>query len=158
MYNIRKRELIKDRLLISIIIISLLGIVLSTLDKTSDNIVPVFNEYDSNKTYIVNVEGEGINTKNINSLDTTEIIAIYPNISKRYEGIIESGWYNIDKTISFNKNINNINRYYKNIFDNNKLNEQTLDIDINGLGISKIKVVTDNTNKYNKYKIEKVNF
>ncbi len=149
---------VSDRLLISIIIISLLGIVLSTLDKTSDNIVPVFNEYDSNKTYIVNVEGEGINTKNINSLDTTEIIAIYPNISKRYEGIIESGWYNIDKTISFNKNINNINRYYKNIFDNNKLNEQTLDIDINGLGISKIKVVTDNTNKYNKYKIEKVNF
>ena len=149
---------VSDRFLISIIIISLLGIVLSTLDKTSDNIVPVFNEYDSNKTYIVNVEGEGINTKNINSLDTTEIIAIYPNISKRYEGIIESGWYNIDKTISFNKNINNINRYYKNIFDNNKLNEQTLDIDINGLGISKIKVVTDNTNKYNKYKIEKVNF
>ena len=149
---------VSDRLLISIIIISLLGIVLSTLDKNSDNILPVFNEYDSNKTYIVNVEGEGINTKNINSLDTTEIIAIYPNISKRYEGIIESGWYNIDKTISFNKNINNINRYYKNIFDNNKLNEQTLDIDINGLGISKMKVVTDNTNKYNKYKIEKVNF
>ena len=149
---------VSDRLLISIIIISLLGIVLSTLDKNSENTLPVFNEYDSNKTYIVNVEGEGINTKNINSLDTTEIIAIYPNISKRYEGIIESGWYNIDKTISFNKNINNINRYYKNIFDNNKLNEQTLDIDINGLGISKIKVVTDNTNKYNKYKIEKVNF
>ena len=149
---------VSDRLLISIIIISLLGIVLSTLDKNSENTLPVFNEYDSNKTYIVNVEGEGINTKNIDSLDTTEIIAIYPNISKRYEGIIESGWYNIDKTISFNKNINNINRYYKNIFDNNKLNEQTLDIDINGLGISKIKVVTDNTNKYNKYKIEKVKF
>jgi len=149
---------VSDRLLISIIIISLLGIVLSTLDKNSENTLPVFNEYDSNKTYIVNVEGEGINTKNIDSLDTTEIIAIYPNISKRYEGIIESGWYNIDKTISFNKNINNINRYYKNIFDNNKLNEQTLDIDINGLGISKIKVVTDNINKYNKYKIEKVNF
>ena len=149
---------VSDRLLISIIIISLLGIVLSTLDKNSENTLPVFNEYDSNKTFIVNVEGEGINTKNIDSLDTTEIIAIYPNISKRYEGIIESGWYNIDKTISFNKNINNINRYYKNIFDNNKLNEQTLDIDINGLGISKIKVVTDNTNKYNKYKIEKVNF
>ncbi len=149
---------VSDRLLISIIIISLLGIVLSTLDKNSENTLPVFNEYDSNKTFIVNVEGEGINTKNIDSLDTTEIIAIYPNISKRYEGIIESGWYNIDKTISFNKNINNINRYYKNIFDNNKLNEQTLDIDINGLGISKIKVVTDNTNKYNKYTIEKVNF
>ena len=149
---------VSDRFLISIIIISLLGIVLSTLSKNSENTLPVFNEYDSNKTFIVNVEGEGINTKNIDSLDTTEIIAIYPNISKRYEGIIESGWYNIDKTISFNKNINNINRYYKNIFDNNKLNEQTLDIDINGLGISKIKVVTDNTNKYNKYKIEKVNF
>ena len=149
---------VSDRLLISIIIISLLGIVLSTLDKNSENTLPVFNEYDSNKTFIVNVEGEGINTKNIDSLDTTEIIAIYPNISKRYEGIIESGWYNIDKTISFNKNINNINKYYKNIFNNNKLNEQTLDIDINGLGISKIKVVTDNTNKYNKYTIEKVNF
>ena len=149
---------VSDRLLISIIIISLLGIVLSTLDKNSDNILPVFNEYDSNKTYIVDVEGIGINTKNMKLFDTTDIIAIYPSISKRYESIVDSGWYNIDKTISFSKNIDNINRYYKNIFDNNKLNEEVLDIDINGLGISKIKVVTDNINKYSKYKIEKVDF
>ena len=149
---------VSDRLLISIIIISLFGIVISTLNKNSDNIVPVFNEYDSNKTYIVDVEGIGINTKNIDSFDTTEITAIYPSISKRYESIVDSGWYNIDETISFNKNIDNINRYYKNIFDNNKLNEEVLDIDINGLGISKIKVVTDNINKYSKYKIEKVDF
>lgn len=147
-----------DRLLISIIVISLFGIVLSTLSKNSDNIVPVFNEYDSNKTYIVDVEGIGINTKNIDSFDTTEIIAIYPSISKRYESIIDSGWYNIDKTISFNRNIDNINKYYKNVFDNNKLNEEVLDIDINGVGISKIKVVTESINKYSKYKIEKVNF
>ena len=149
---------VSDRLLISIIVISLFGIVLSTLSKKSDNIVPVFNEYDSNKTYIVDVEGIGINTKNIDSFDTTEIIAIYPSISKRYESIIDSGWYNIDKTISFNKNIDNINRYYKNIFDNNKLSEEVLDIDINGVDISKIKVVTDNINKYSKYKIDKVDF
>lgn len=149
---------LSDTLLISIIIISLFGIVLSTLSKNSDNIVPVFNEYDSNKTYIVDVEGIGINTKNIDSFDTTEIIAIYPSISKRYESIVDSGWYNIDKTISFNKNIDNINRYYKSIFDTNKLNEEVLDIDINGVVISKIKVVTDNINKYSKYKIDKVDF
>ena len=149
---------VSDRLLISIIIISLFGIVISTLNKNSDNIVSVFNEYDSNKTYIVDVEGIGINTKNIDSFDTTEIIAIYPSISKRYESIVDSGWYNIDETISFNKNIDNINRYYKNIFDTNKLNEELIDIDINGVGISKIKVVTDSINKYGKYKIEKVNF
>ena len=149
---------VSDRLLISIIIISLFGIMLSTLGKKSDNIVPVFNEYDSNKTYIVDVEGIGINTKNIDSFNTTEIIAIYPSISKRYESIVDSGWYNIDETISFNKNIDNLNRYYKNIFDNNKLNEEVLDIDINGVSISKIKVVTDNINKYSKYKIEKVDF
>ena len=149
---------VSDRLLISIIVISLFGIVVSTLSKNSDNIVPVFNEYDSNKTYIVDVEGEGINTKNIDSFDTTEIIAIYPSISKRYESIVDSGWYNIDETINFNKNIDNINRYYKNIFDNNKLNIEALDIDINGVGISKIKVVTESINKYSKYKIEKVNF
>ena len=149
---------ISDRLLISIIIISLFGIVLSTLFKNSDNIVPVFNEYDSNKTYIVDVEGDGINTKNMELFDTTEIIAIYPSISKRYESIVDSGWYNIDKTISFNKNVDNINRYYKTIFDNNKLNEEVLEIDINGVGISKIKVVTNNINKYSKYKIKKVDF
>ena len=149
---------VSDRLLISIIIISLFGIMLSTLGKKSDNIVPVFNEYDSNKTYIVDVEGIGINTKNIDSFDTTEIIAIYPSISKRYESIVDSGWYNIDETINFNKNIDNINRYYKNIFDNNKLNIEALDIDINGVGISKIKVVTESINKYSKYKVEKVNF
>ena len=149
---------ISNRLLISIIVISLFGIMLSTLGKKSDNIVPVFNEYDSNKTYIVDVEGIGINTKNIDSFNTTEIIAIYPSISKRYESIIDSGWYNIDKTISINKNIDNINRYYKSIFDTNKLNEEVLDIDINGVGISRIKVVTESINKYSKYKIEKVDF
>ena len=149
---------VSDRLLISIIFISLFGIVLSTLGKNSDNIVPVFNEYDSNKTYIVDVEGLGINTKNIELFDTNEIIAIYPNIYKKYENIIERGWYNIDKTITLTKNIDNINRYYKNMFNNNKLNEDAIDIDINGLGISKIKVVTNNINKYSKYKIEKVNF
>ena len=124
---------VSDRLLISIIIMSLFGIVLSTLGNNSDSIVPVFNEYDSNKTYIVDV-------------------------SKRYESIVDSGWYNIDETINFNKNIDNINRYYKNIFDNNKLNIEALDIDINGVGISKIKVVTESINKYSKYKVEKVNF
>ena len=149
---------VSDRLLISIIVISLFGIVISTLGRNSDNTLSVFNEYDSNKTYIVDVEGEGINTKNIDSFDTTEIIAIYPSISKRYESIIDSGWYNIDKTISFNKNIDNINRYYKSIFDTNKLNEEVLDIDINGVGISRIKVVTESINKYSKYKIEKVDF
>ena len=149
---------VSDRLLISIIIMSIFGIVLSTQGKNSDNTLAVFNEYDSNKTYIVDVEGLGINTKNIESFDTTEIIAIYPNIYKRYENIIDSGWYNIDKTISFNKNIDNINRYYKNIFDNNMLKEDVIDIDINGVGISKIKIVTESINKYSKYKIEKVNF
>lgn len=149
---------VSDRLLISIIIMSIFGIVLSTQGKNSDNTLAVFNEYDSNKTYIVDVEGLGINTKNIESFDTTEIIAIYPNIYKRYENIIDSGWYNIDKTISFNKNIDNINRYYKNIFDNNMLKEEVLDIDINGVSISKIKIVTESINKYSKYKIEKVNF
>lgn len=149
---------VSDRLLISIIIMSIFGIVLSTQGKNSDNTLPVFNEYDSNKTYIVDVEGLGINTKNIELFNTTEIIAIYPNIYKRYENVIDSGWYNIDKTISFNKNIDNINRYYKNIFDNNMLKEEVLDIDINGVGISKIKIVTESINKYSKYKIEKVNF
>lgn len=149
---------VSDRLLISIIIMSIFGIVLSTQGKNSDNTLPVFNEYDSNKTYIVDVEGLGINTKNIELFNTTEIIAIYPNIYKRYENIIDSGWYNIDKTISFNKNIDNINRYYKNIFDKNRLKEDVIDIDINGVGISKIKIVTESINKYSKYKIEKVNF
>ena len=149
---------VSDRLLISIIVISLFGIVISTLGRNSDNTLSVFNEYDSNKTYIVDVEGLGINTKNIELFDTNEIIAIYPNIYKKYENIIDSGWYNIDKTITLTKNIDNINRYYKNMFNNNKLNEDAIDIDINGLGISKIKVVTNNINKYSKYKIEKVNF
>ena len=149
---------ISDRLLILIIIFSLILIIISRINKKNDNTISVFNEYDSNKTYIVDLEGFGINTYNINIFDTNEIIAIYPIVYKRYESIIDRGWYNMDKTISFTKNINNLVRYYKNAFDKGKLNIESLDIDINGVGISKIKVVTDNISKYSKYKVEKVNF
>ena len=148
---------VSNKVLVLIIIISLMCIIVSTLNK-KDNIIPVFKEYDSNKTYIIDVEGLGITTNNISMLDTNEIIAIYPNISKKYQSIMDNGWYNIDKTISFNSNIDNINRYYKNIFNRNKLNIKVINIDIDGVSISKIKVITDNIDKYSKYNYEKVNY
>ena len=56
------------------------------------------------------------------------------------------------------KNIDYLNKYYKRLFDNNKLNREVLEIELNGIIISKIKVVTDDIGKYSNYKVEKVNF
>ena len=149
---------LSDRVLILLIIVSLFATILSFLYKKNDNITTVFNEIDYNKTYIITLDGYGITTKNIDDYFDEEVIAIYPSIGKKYQDIINTGWYYIDKSMSMDKNIDNLNRYYKNIFDKNKLNNEVIDIELNGIVISKIKVVTDNINNYSNYKIEKVNF
>lgn len=146
-----------NRMLILLIIISTLIIVLVN-HKKSDKVTTVFNYNDYNKTYIIYLDGYGITTKNIPDYFDNEVVAVYPKLSKKYTYLIDSGWYYIDKSISIENNYDYLNKYYKNIFYNNKLNNEVINIDLNGVGISKIKVVTDNINNYSNYKIEKVNF
>lgn len=149
---------LSDRILVILIITSLVLLILTMTTKKNDKATAVFNEIDYNKTYIIDLEGYGITTKNINDYFGNEIISIYPSVGKKYQDIIDSGWYYIDKSMSIDKNIDNLNRYYKNIFDKNKLSNELVEIELNGILISKIKVVTDNIDNYSKYKIEKVNF
>ncbi len=149
---------LSNRSLVILIIVSIIVVIVSILYKKNDRVTTVFNEFDYNKTYVVDLEGYGITTENIGDYFDNDIIAIYPSIGKKYLNIISGGWYYIDKTISMDKNIDYLNRYYKRLFDNNNLNREALEIELNGIIIGKAKVVTDNINKYSNYNIEKVNF
>ena len=60
--------------------------------------------------------------------------------------------------MTMDNNLDYLNRYYKRLFDNNNLNRESLEIELNGIVISKIKVVTDNISKYSNYKFKKVDF
>lgn len=149
---------LSNRSLIIVLILSIIAVIMSALYKRNDNVTTVFNELDYNKTYIIDLEGCGITTKNIGDYFDNDIIAIYPSTGKKYQNVTNYGWYYIDKTISMDKNIDYLNKYYKRLFDNNKLNREVLEIELNGIIISKIKVVTDDIGKYSNYKVEKVNF
>ena len=148
---------LSNRVLVLLIIISIV-VVISIFYKKNDKVTTVFNEIDYNKTYIITLDGYGITTKNIEAYLLSEVIAIYPSVCKKYQSIIDSGWYYIDNDISMDKNLDYLNRYYKNLYNKNKLINEAIDIDLNGIVISKIKVVTDNISNYSKYKIEKVNY
>jgi len=124
------------------------------MSKKNENVVSTFNEYEiNNKTYIINLDNN-ITTRNLDGFNDSEIVAIYPNISSKYDKIINSGWFYVDKTKSFKSNINKFEQYYQNMFEYNKILNESLEIEYNGLSIKKIKVSTDNINQYSNYKIE----
>lgn len=149
---------LSNKALVILIVLSIVIVIILLLYKKNDKITTVFNEFDYNKTYVVELEGYGITTKNIDDYFDNDIIAIYPSIGKKYQNNISGGWYYIDKTMTMDKNIDYLNRYYKRLFDNNKLNRESLEIELNGIVISKVKVVTDNISKYSNYKFKKVDF
>lgn len=137
-----------------LLIIMCLSVIFFYMSKKNENVVPTFNEYEiNNKTYIINLDNN-ITTRNLDGFNDSEIVAIYPNISSKYDKIINSGWFYVDKTKSFKSNINKFEQYYQNIFEYNKILNESLEIEYNGLSIKKIKVSTDNINQYSKYKIE----
>ena len=146
---------ITNKVLIVIIIVSISILVLFKF-KVKDKSITVFNEYDSNKTYIIDLSGSGITTRDL-ELFYDDVVALYPSIYPKYKKIIDDGWFYIDKTVSMDKNISRLENYYINIFNKHNQDIESLNIELNGLIISKIKVITDNAHKYNDYNITKVN-
>ena len=102
---------LSNRSLIIVLILSIIAVIMSALYKRNDNVTTVFNELDYNKTYIIDLEGCGITTKNIGDYFDNDIIAIYPSTGKKYQNVTNYGWYYIDKTISMDKNIDYLNKY-----------------------------------------------
>ena len=136
-----------------LLIIMCLSVIFFYMSKKNENVVPTFNEYEiNNNTNIINLDNN-ITTRNLDGFNDSEIVAIYPNIPSKYDKIVNSGWFYIDKTKSFKSNINKFEQYYQNIFEYNKILNESLEIEYNGLSIKKIKVSTDNINQYSNYKI-----
>lgn len=142
-------EYIQNKSLIRLIIISLIILFLMSIKKEV-KVYPVFKENNLYETYIIYFDDNYITTKNINDYIYDEIESIY---LKDYKNI-SSNWYNINKKIGINKNIENIEKKYKYLLKENSLNEDTIYIDINGIKISKAIILTNDINKYN-YRYEK---
>ena len=148
-------EVIKDRNLYILIIISILTLILIKI-KDKENHVAAFNENNTYDLYIIDLKDKYVTTKNINDYISDEIEEIYPYIDKKYSNVINSSWYKIDKLINEDKNIKNLEENYKKIFYKNALREEVIYIDLNGLKISKVKILTNNIDKYKNFKVQKV--
>ena len=142
---------LSNKLLVILIIMCLSVIFFSLFYKKEDQLISAFKEDSVNKkTYTINLEGKGITTRNLDIFNTNEIVGIFPDISIKYNKIVDSGWYDIDNTKSFSSNINKLEEYYKNIFNRNGIHNEYINIEYNGVIIKKLKVITDNVEKYNK--------
>lgn len=149
--------LISEKRLIILLVITLTILFMSRLNN-DEEVVPVFNEADTNYgIYIIDFEEDYVTTKDLHKYKD-EIIAIYPDISEKYSAIITRNWYNYDKTISLDKNIEIIEQRYINQYKNNAYTTEALKIQYNGLKLKRIKIVTDNINEYNNYSYKKANF
>ncbi len=141
-----------------ILFIFLIFIIIILFTQKKDNTALVFKEesfgYD---TYIVDVSNASINTKNLDEFQD-DIDQVLPMINEKYSPLIISNWYIFDKMLSFDNNISNLENLYKNKYTSNAFNKEALSVEYEGLKISKIRIVTNDINKYSKYKYEKVQF
>lgn len=141
-----------------ILFIFLIFIIIILFTQKKDNTALVFKEesfgYD---TYIVDVSNASINTKNLDEFQD-DIDQVLPMINEKYSPLIISNWYIFDKMLSFDNNISNLENLYKNKYISNAFNKEALSVEYEGLKISKIRIVTNDINKYSKYKYEKVQF
>ena len=135
-------------------IIALICVRLNDSDSTSLVFSSVDYEYN---TYIIDVSDDYVTTHNLNEI-AIEIEEVLPFINEKYDKIIQTNWYNFDKTLNYEKNINNLENLYKSIFLNNALSKEALELEYNGLRISKIKLITNDISKFSNYKYKKLNF
>lgn len=150
------RLFISEKVAIILIIISILILMISRVKK-DDTTMTVFNEQEYN-AYIVEFKDEYITTRNLNESFKNEIEAIYPFFSDKYANILQVNWYYMDKTLTFDKNIKLLEDNYKTIFKNNALSDESINLDLYGVRISKIRVFTNNISKYSKYNYKRMNF
>ena len=148
-------ETVSNKFLIILIIISLITILFFKINNNSKTI-SVFNENNIYESYIIDFEDTYVTSKNIDNYISDEIEAIYPLIDKKYESVVKSSWYNIDKLLNKDSNITKMEEYYEDIFNKNTWNEEAININLNGIRIKKVRVLTNNINKYKNYKIKKI--
>ena len=148
-------ETVSNKFLIILIIISLITILFFKINNNSKTI-SVFNENHIYESYIIDFEDTYVTSKNIDNYISDEIEAIYPLIDKKYESVVKSSWYNIDKLLNKDSNITKMEEYYEDIFNKNTWNEEAININLNGIRIKKVRVLTNNINKYKNYKIKKI--
>lgn len=123
---------------------------------------PIFKLDDYNVFYL-DLEDEDINTLNLNKYIThdMEIISIIPYVNPIYKDKIGNLKYNFS-TVSYQNNINNFTKYYKDTINNSGYLDNLSEVDVNGIKINEIEVYTKGSNIvdliYQKPKIKYKNF
>ena len=131
-------------------ILFLLVFYILNMNKNRNEILKVFNDNNTYKSYIIDLSIDSITTHNIKDYIFDEIDALYPYLDNGYNNINIS-WYNIDKTKSFESNIKLFEEKYINYFNNNSKKDYAINIELEGIRIYKVIVITDNIERYKKY-------
>ena len=137
------------KIVISTILFLLIVFILN-INKNNNKLLKVFNDNDTYKSYIIDLSIDSITTHNIKDYIFDEIDALYPYFDNGYNNINIS-WYNIDKTKSFESNIKLFEEKYINYFNNNSKKDYAINIELEGIRIYKVIVITDNIERYKKY-------
>lgn len=133
----------KKVIIITVFLFSFFYIELNKYKK--DIIKPVFND-KTYSSYIIDISCDSITTRNINKYITDEIDAVYPYVLN-----IKRQWFFIDKNISFEKNMNKLEKKYINYLNYLAKKEDALNIELEGIKLGKIKIMTNNISNYSKY-------
>ena len=137
------------KIVISTILFLLIVFILN-INKNNNKLLKVFNDNDTYKSYIIDLSIDSITTHNIKDYIFDEIDALYPYFDNVYNNSNIS-WYNIDKTKSFESNIKLFEEKYINYFNNNSKKDYAINIELEGIRIYKVIVITDNIERYKKY-------
>ena len=131
-------------------ILFLLVLHILNMNKNRNELLKVFNDNNTYKSYIIDLSIDSITTHNIRNYIFDEIDALYPYFDNGYNNI-NTSWYNIDKTRPFESNIKLFEEKYINYFNNNSKKDYAISIKLEGIRISKAIVITDSIERYKKY-------
>ena len=131
-------------------ILFLLVLHILNMNKNRNELLKVFNDNNTYKSYIIDLSIDSITTHNIRNYIFDEIDALYPYFDNGYNNI-NTSWYNIDKTRSFESNIKLFEEKYIKFFSSNSKKDYAINIKLEGIRISKAIVITDSIEKYKKY-------
>ncbi|MDD2181520.1 MAG: hypothetical protein PHW32_04025 [Bacilli bacterium] len=153
--------------IITIILFILVINILITFKK-EDNIKPVFSESENNSIdyaiYDLRVDDLGITTKNLNNYffdRDIKILGITPKINSLYQKKLDNqARYYAFKNKTISNNINEFESTFKALLGKYGFNGEIEKVDLNGVGISKIKIYASDSkvrkliNNYSKIKIQ----
>ncbi|NLM63619.1 MAG: hypothetical protein GX190_04835 [Mollicutes bacterium] len=140
----------KKKLFILLLLILIMNVLIFYNKKENDELVFADKDIQEHEyaIYNLNVDDLNITSKNVSQyFQETEvkILGIYPKINKLYQNKFSNkiGYYSFNKAI-VNQNLTELETMFKKLLKDYGLNNEIEKVEINGVGISKIRVYASN--------------